>query len=64
MKLSNDKQIVIGGRWSGTNPHYFKFSKDRAGCIYRHENGNCLVVGGFCTAVDDKYCLCEKEGGD
>ena len=28
----------------------------RENCPYRHENGNCLVVGGFCTSVDDKYC--------
>lgn len=28
----------------------------RTNCMHRHENGNCLVVGGFCTAVDDKYC--------
>ena len=38
-----------------------KSSKDRSGCIHRHENGNCLVVGGFCTAVDDKYCLCDRK---
>jgi hypothetical protein len=22
----------------------------------RHENGNCLPVGGFCTAVNDASC--------
>ena len=33
---------------------------DRESCEFRHENGNCLKVGGFCTAVDDKYC--EKGG--
>lgn len=22
----------------------------------RHENGNCLPMGGFCTAVDDEIC--------
>lgn len=29
---------------------------DREGCIMRHENGNCLPVGGFCTAVNDTIC--------
>lgn len=28
----------------------------RTNCQYRHENGNCLKVGGFCTSVDDKHC--------
>lgn len=28
----------------------------RQQCIHRHENGNCLVIGGFCTSVTDKYC--------
>lgn len=32
-------------------------------CEYRHDNGNCLRVGGFCTAVDDKYCEKRKQGG-
>lgn len=26
----------------------------------RHKNGNCLPVGGFCTAVDDIYCQIAK----
>ena len=25
-------------------------------CKFRHENGNCLKFGGFCTSVPDKYC--------
>ena len=25
-------------------------------CPLRHENGNCLCVGGFCTAVNDQVC--------
>ena len=25
-------------------------------CPMRHENGNCLAVGGFCTAVNDEIC--------
>lgn len=28
----------------------------RKACEYRHDNGNCLKVGGFCTSVNDKYC--------
>ena len=35
----------------------------RQDCEYRHENGNCLKVGGFCTAVDDKHCYkCAMNG--
>ena len=29
----------------------------RQNCEYRHENGNCLKVGGFCTSVDDEHCM-------
>ena len=25
-------------------------------CPFRHENGNCLCVGGFCTAVALEIC--------
>lgn len=25
-------------------------------CPLRHQNGNCLAVGGFCTAVSDEIC--------
>ena len=28
----------------------------RKGCPMRHENGNCTVAGGFCTAVNDPIC--------
>lgn len=28
----------------------------RKGCPMRHENGNCTVIGGFCTAVNDPIC--------
>lgn len=31
--------------------------KNRRDCKYRHENGNCLVVGGFCPSVHDRYCI-------
>ena len=29
---------------------------DRKDCPMRSENGNCLPVGGFCTAVSDVFC--------
>lgn len=29
---------------------------DRKNCPLRHENGNCLPCGGFCTAVNDAIC--------
>lgn len=29
---------------------------DRTNCPKRHENGNCLEIGGFCTAVPDEIC--------
>ena len=28
----------------------------RKNCKYRHDNGNCLKVGGFCLAVSDEHC--------
>ena len=28
----------------------------RTDCPMRHENGNCTVAGGFCTAVNDQIC--------
>ena len=28
----------------------------RKDCLMRHENGNCTVAGGFCTAVNDPIC--------
>lgn len=31
----------------------------RKNCKYRHENGNCLAVGGFCLSVDDEHCQYE-----
>lgn len=29
---------------------------ERKDCPMRHENGNCTVAGGFCTAVSDPIC--------
>ena len=29
---------------------------NRKDCPMRHENGNCTVAGGFCTAVNDPIC--------
>lgn len=31
----------------------------RKDCPMRHENGNCTVAGGFCTAVNDRLMPCE-----
>ena len=40
-------------------------NKQRKDCPYRHENGNCLPIGGFCLSVSDKDCkhLREVENG-
>ena len=38
-------------------------ANNRKDCEYRHDNGNCLKVGGFCTAVDNKHCEKLKRGG-
>ena len=35
---------------------YIPCKLDRMNCPMRAENGNCLPVGGFCTAVADIYC--------
>lgn len=29
----------------------------RKDCQMRHENGNCNVIGGFCTAINDAICI-------
>lgn len=29
---------------------------DRDKCPIRHVNGNCLPIGGFCTAITDEIC--------
>ena len=31
-------------------------NEKRLNCPMRHENGNCLAAGGFCTAVNDPIC--------
>ena len=31
-------------------------TENRKDCPMRHENGNCTVAGGFCTAVNDPIC--------
>ena len=33
-----------------------KMTDKRKDCPMRHENGNCTVAGGFCTAVNDPIC--------
>ena len=32
------------------------YTCNRENCEMRHENGNCLPVGGFCTAVNNEIC--------
>ena len=34
----------------------YSICHNREDCVMRHENGNCLPVGGFCTAVNDAIC--------
>ena len=36
----------------------------REDCQMRHENGNCLPIGGFCTAVNDEICDALHEAFD
>lgn len=31
-------------------------NEKRQNCPMRHDNGNCLPCGGFCTAVNDSIC--------
>gem|GEM_PF-1893498 len=33
-----------------------RVTDSRKSCPMRHENGNCTVAGGFCTAVNDHIC--------
>lgn len=35
-------------------------SEARNFCTMRHNNGNCLPCGGFCTAVNDEICASLK----
>lgn len=44
------------------NKHLKEVEKNqRENCPYRHENGNCLPIGGFCLSVSDKECKHLKE---
>ena len=53
-KVAIDKSIEIVKHGGVRN--------NRKDCEYRHDNGNCLKVGGFCTAVDNKHCEKLKQG--
>lgn len=53
-KVAIDKAIEIVKQGGVRN--------NRKDCEYRHDNGNCLKVGGFCTAVDNKHCEKLKQG--
>ena len=39
-------------------------NENRASCKLRHKNGNCLCVGGFCTAVNDEICNAVRSAYD
>lgn len=43
-------------------PEPYRKKADRSNCKNRHENGNCLAVGGFCTAVSDEHCQYQPKG--
>lgn len=34
----------------------FNWSDIREECKMRHENGNCLPCGGFCTSINNEIC--------
>ena len=52
----DEKQAVrIVKRFSATDSQLL-VNENRASCKLRHENGNCLCVGGFCTAINDEIC--------
>lgn len=37
------------------------YINDRQNCPFRHEDGNCLAIGGFCLSVPDKVCKAKKD---
>ena len=37
------------------------YINDRQNCPFRHENGNCLAIGGFCLSVPNNNCRIMKE---
>ena len=39
-------------------------NENRSLCKLRHKNGNCLCVGGFCTAVNDEICNAVRSAYD
>jgi hypothetical protein len=49
--LSGERmQIMLNNTWNYINMDL------RQDCKMRHENGNCLPCGGFCTAVSNEIC--------
>ena len=36
----------------------------RENCPVRHDNGNCICVGGFCTAVPEEICKAVRSAYD
>lgn len=45
--------ILAANDW---NDRIGKMHSHRADCPMRHESGNCMPAGGFCTAVNDPIC--------
>lgn len=53
-------KVLISGQGAPIRERVRKIF-ERESCEYRHENGNCLKVGGFCLAVDDRHCPKKKQ---
>jgi hypothetical protein len=53
-----DAIIIVARLLSGRKTQImFNINLDlREDCKMRHENGNCLPCGGFCTAVNNEIC--------
>lgn len=48
-------KVVIPGTGLQIKSDILKLARC-SGCEYLHENGNCLKVGGFYSAVNDENC--------
>lgn len=45
-------------------PKCLAVTNKRKRCKMRHENGNCLPCGGFCTSVNDEICTALHQAYD
>lgn len=59
-ECENKKDTFFQGwAWNNSNTTAYNqlpVNENRSLCKLRHRNGNCLCVGGFCTAVNDEIC--------